>query len=249
MNIATLRAVLLSSLTIAAADAAAPTGEERVTRSGSGFAREHGADELRDPLTFEEKRTPPERVVTKPRSKPSPSGPTIASVSFGDSWVYDASTEVLFDRDGDGYYHYLRVRFDVDTSHTVRYVYAVIFLSADGSAWEELYATDDFAVWGDSDDDDYEVETELVSGYSTGQYDVLIELYDADDGVLVDEFGPNESAEFQLLPLEDSVRDGVDAGPPPDSDDDGGGGATSWLMLAGLSALALCRRRVERADR
>jgi hypothetical protein len=71
---------------------------------------------------------------------------------------------------------------------------------------------------------------------------VLIEIYDADTGELVDEYGPNESSEFSLLALEDAGRDGV---PPPPPEDHSGGGAISWLGLTGLlGALALRRRRV-----
>ena len=74
---------------------------------------------------------------------------------------------------------------------------------------------------------------------------MLIELYDADTGELVDEFGPNESPLFSVLPLEDSGRDGLVVAPPPVVVvDDSGGGAVSWLALAGLlGALALRRRR------
>ena len=129
--------------------------------------------------------------------------------TFGDSWIYDATTDIFADRDSDGYYRYLRVQFDADTIYTDAYVYAEIYLSADGTAWEHLYSTQDFPIWGSDPDDDYEVETELVSGYSTGLYDVLIELYDADTGELVDEYGPNESPLFSVLPLEDSGRDGA----------------------------------------
>jgi MYXO-CTERM domain-containing protein len=165
-----------------------------------------------------------------------------AAVSAGDSWIYDATTTAFVDRDNDGYYRYLRVRLDADTIYTYSYVYAEIYISADGNAWEHLYSTKDFAVWGTDPDDDYEVETELVSGYSTGLYDVLIELYDADTGLFLDEFGPDESPDFSLLPLEDSSRDGSLA-QPPDSHSDGGGGAVSWLTLPGLLGALLLRRR------
>jgi MYXO-CTERM domain-containing protein len=97
---------------------------------------------------------------------------------------------------------------------------------------------------GTDPDDDYEVETELVSGYSTGQYDVLIELYDADTNELVDEYGPIESVEFSLLPLEDSGRDGAVIVLPPE--DDGGGGAFSWLGVLGLLGALGLRRRLAR---
>jgi hypothetical protein len=135
------------------------------------------------------------------------------------------------------------VRLDADSLFTSSVVYAQIFVSADGNAWELLYTTKDFTVFGSDPNDDYEIETDLVSGYSAGQYDVLIELHDAADSTLLDEYGPNESPEFSQLPLEDSTRDGivVDSG---DYGGHGGGGAVSWLMLPGLlGALVLKRRR------
>jgi MYXO-CTERM domain-containing protein len=165
--------------------------------------------------------------------------------TYGDSWVYEATTDVFTDRDGDGYYRRLRVRFDVDSIFPSAWVYAEIYLSADGDSWEHLYSTRDFEVFGSDPNDDYEVETELVSGYIAGLYDVLIELYDADTGELLDEFGPNESSDFSLVPLEDSGRDGsIVVLPPISHGDESGGGAVSWLGLAGLlGALALRRRR------
>ncbi|HEU4620009.1 MAG TPA: hypothetical protein VFV10_18370, partial [Gammaproteobacteria bacterium] len=75
-----------------------------------------------------------------------------------------------------------------------------------------------------------------------GSYDVLIEIYDSDSGVLVDEFGPNESSAFSLLPLEDAASDGV--APPPVvvvSDEHGGGGSVSWAALLALAAGAALR--------
>jgi len=248
MNAATLRPLTLLWLLastgsfaaqMSAGDAAA---EDRVIRTTQGFRTERAPDELRNPFTLEESRTGANQLITKLKAR----GPDIvASTSFGDSWIYDASTELFYDLDRDGYYHYLRVQFDADTIYDNMLVYAEIYLSADGVAWEHLFTTDDFRIWGTDPDDDYEVETELVSGYSTGQYDVLIELYDANYGDLLDEFGPDESSALSLLPLEDSGRDGV--GPLPVSDSYGGGGAMSWPMLAALlaSALAVRRRRLE----
>ncbi len=245
----TFAGLLASTATLAgAADAATSTdGTERVTRASAGYAGEHAPDELRDPLSFKEATRSSAEISTKPRAPGAlPSGAAAATVSFGDSWVYDASTAVFDDYDGDGYYSYLRVRFDADTVYTTSWLYAEIYVSADGNAWELLYTTDDFAVWGSSPDDDYEVETALVSGYSTGLYDVLIDLYDADTGELVDEFGPNESSAFSLLPLEDTVRDGAGGGVVHGH---GGGGAASWLLLSGLAAALWHRRREILGDR
>ena len=78
---------------------------------------------------------------------------------------------------------------------------------------------------------------------------MLIELYDADDLDLVDEYGPNESPDFSLLPLEDSARDGAVVVLPPETHThEGGGGALSWLGVAALAgALGMRRRRTHKA--
>lgn len=243
-----MNAKLLSSLTIASLAAstaafAAPADEdtERVTSSAEGRVRDRAADELRDPSTFVVTRRAPSEIAQKPRATLGDNRVRAQAAAYGDSWVYDATTELFLDRDNDGYYHRLRVTLDADTLFTYSWIYAEIYVSADGNAWEHLYSTNDFQIWGSDPDDDYEIETDLVSGYSTALYDVLIEIYDADTGELVDEFGPNESPEFSLLPLEDSTRDGAIIVLPPDSD--GGGGALSWLALPGLLAAFLRRRR------
>ena len=248
MNASLLPSLAVASFVLGAnayAAAVATPLEERVTRTAAGLVTDHAADELRDPTSFEVVRREPSEVSVKSRVATSDKGFSSLRATYGDSWVYDATTDLFSDRDDDGYFRYLRVRFDADTIHTFTYVYAEIYLSADGTAWEHLYTTQDFSIWGTSPNDDYEVETELVSGYSTGLYDVLIELYDADTGELVDEFGPDESPDFSLLPLEDSGRDGVVVSLPPESHShEGGGGALSWLGLTGLlGALAWRRRR------
>ena len=243
MNARLLASLVAASFSLGSNVVAAQTAagaEERITRSAAGPVRDHPADELRDPTTFELLRRGPDEITVKPRD----SGKGAQHVrAFGDSWVYEATTDVFADDDADGYHRFIRVQFDVDSIFESMFVYAEIYLSADGTAWEHLYSTQDFEVFGSDPEDDYEVETELVSGYSTGLYDLLIEIYDADTGELIDEFGPNESPEMSLLPLEDSGRDGIVV-LPPDHDHDGGGGAVSWLALAGLAgALALRRRR------
>jgi MYXO-CTERM domain-containing protein len=250
MNAPLLPSLVIAGLVLGANVYTAPLAaqtEERVTRSAAGPVTEHAADELRDPTSFETIRREASEITVKPRVDASGKGFATLRATYGDSWIYDATTDLFTDRDTDGYFSYLRVRFDADSIYRSTYVYAEIYISADGTAWEHLYSTQDFVIYGSDPDDDYEVETELVSGYSTGLYDVLIELYDADTGELVDEYGPNESPEFSLLPIEDSGRDGLILLPPV-SHSDGGGGAVSWLGLAGLlGALALRRRRAATA--
>src|SRR5262245_28242350 len=204
-----MNAVTFSSLSLAgllfgasAMAAVAPSDDERVLRSAQGFAADHATDELRDPTTFTETVTSGTDVATKPRAS-GPFGPRIKAATLGTSYVYDGSTDFFSDRDRDGYYHHLRVTSDADTIFDTANLYAVVYLSADGNAWESLFTTDDFTIHGTAPDDDYEVETDLVSGYSTGLYDVLVELYDAKTEELLDSYGPNESSDFSVTPPDD----------------------------------------------
>ena len=225
--------------------------EERITRNASGPVGDHAADELRDSTSFELLRREPGDIAIKPRATTGSVKGQQKVLTNGESWIYDARTDLFGDADGDGYYRFVRVQLDADTIHTFAEIYAEIYLSADGDAWELLYSTNDFSIWGTDDDDDYEVETELVSGYPAGKYDVLVEIYDADTGEFLDDFGPEDSDLFSMQPLEDSGRDGlvvdVPVAPAPVTviHDEGGGGAISWLALAGLAgALAMRRRRL-----
>ncbi len=179
----------------------------------------------------------------------------LAAVSSGGAWFYDASTELFNDYDGDGYYHYLRVRFDVDSYFDEHWVYARLFISDDGQLWDEYHVTGDFVVNGTSPLDDFEVETELVSGFPPGQYDILIELYDADFGDFLAEFGPADSSAFSLLPLEDIYYD-EPAVVVTVNEGYGGGGSASVLFAALLAACLLARtapagypRRLQRSHR
>ena len=89
--------------------------------------------------------------------------------------------------------------------------------------------------------DDYIVETELVAGYLTGNYDILIELFDAYDGTYLASFGPDETSELALLPLEDSARDAVTTG-HTHVVVTSGGGSLSWFLLLGLLAVRMTFR-------
>lgn len=170
--------------------------------------------------------------------------PTLATAS-PDHYFYEADVVLFDDFDEDGFFTFLSVRIDADTIRDSAWVYAELYLSPDGVTWEHYHSTDDFWIGGATGDDEYYVETELVTGYPTGYYDLLIELYDADFGTFSDEFGPNQSAGMELLALEDIGRD-------PEPADvvviDGGGGAFGWAWLpALLIAGPLSKKRSRRA--
>ena len=159
-----------------------------------------------------------------------------------DFWFYAADVELFNDRDSDGFYHGIDLWFDADTWYDFAEVYAVVYLSLDGGPWNEYVATDDFVLTGTASDDDYVIVTELVSGYPSGSYDILIELYDAYDNAFLAWIGPEETSELAFLPLEDSDRDVAEI-PEVIVVRERGGGSTGGASILFLALAALARRR------
>ena len=164
----------------------------------------------------------------------------LAAHASPDHWIFEADVVLFDDLDDDGFFRFVSVRIDADTLRSSAWVYAELYLSADGVNWEHYHSTDDFSIGGETGDDEYFVETELVTGYPTDHYDLLVELYDADLLSFSDEFGPNQSDAMALLPLEDATRDPE---PVRVTVVDGGGGAFAWIFLPALLAVRLASRR------
>ena len=171
-----------------------------------------------------------------------PSSQAAAAKGSNDFWIYHADVQLFYDDDDDGYFWGIDLLFDADTYFEVADVYAALYLSHEGGPWNEYAVTEPFSIFGATSDDEYVVVTELETGYPTGSYDLLIELYDAVDGAFVAEMGPEHNPDLAFLPLEDFNRDDPDRGHHHDG---GGGGAldltTSLSVLVG--ALVSYRRR------
>ena len=176
--------------------------------------------------------------------------PTVAT-SSPDHWIYEADVELYDDFDNDGFHHFLSVRIDADSLSRSAYVFVELYLSPDGIEWEHYYSSGDFWIGGETGDDEFFVETELLSGYPKGHYDLLVELYDADFGTFSDEIGPRQSADFALLPLEDASQDlkPTQVVVVEGDEIDGGGGAISWLLIPALLAAGWQGRRRIRTQR
>lgn len=164
-----------------------------------------------------------------------------------DFWFYDAWVSLSYDQDWDGYYTDITLTFDADTYYSVADVFAVVYLSYEGGAWNEYAYTEDFTIYGELASDEYVIQTTLASGYPTGDYDILIELYDAYTGYLVADMGP-EYAQLSYLPLEDLILDTPpQAAPAVVTVSHGGGGAMGWLLLALLPLAAVKKYRLARS--
>jgi hypothetical protein len=187
-------------------------------------------------------RTQGDRVTGKSPASLSKSTVQSAQAANTDFWFYAADVELFNDHDRDGYYHGIDLLFDADTWYAFADVYAVIYLSQNGGPWNEYAVTEDFTLFGASSDDEYIIVTELLSGYPPGSYDILIELFDADNNAFLAWFGPEDTSELAFLPLEDASND-VEEIPEVVVIHRQGGGATGglFILLLGLAAIARFR--------
>lgn len=253
MRLSTGRAVIAVVLALCIAQPAAADDQEQppqaeVRESTTQFYDKGGRER-----TFLKARTKDSfdpLITTGLRQKPGPatasgktSSTTASAEAVNDFWFYYADVELFGDDDHDGYFYGLDVLFDADTYFEVADVYAVLYLSYEGGPWNEYAVTETFSIFGATSDDEYVVVTELETGYPTGSYDLLIELYDTYDGAFVADIAPEDDSGLGFLPLEDFRRD------DPHRDDHhhhGGGGAVDWLtafLLGAMLAVANLRRR------
>lgn len=253
LPITLLRPYHLASLVLGCAGLSmlgAPANADETSATATGVARSSGyvVNRQGDTAPPEMKEPDAAALTRKPRPKSATAGdyqPALA-VSAKDAYyyrVYDAYTELVYDDDGDGHYHYFKLTFDADTDHLAADVYARLYLSLEGGPWQEYFITNVFTLIGASGVDDYEVKTELVSGYPTGYYDLLIELYEAQYDEHIASFGPFESSALSLLPLEDLEHDNdFPALPGPAiSSSSGGGGNLGLVTLLCLWSIVLYR--------
>ena len=116
-------------------------------------------------------------------------------------WIYDATVTLYSDVDYDGYYHHFSVEFDADTIFEHADVYARLYLSR-GNVFQEYHTTSVFHIDGESELDSFEVDSELLSGFPSDDYEVLIELYDAYSDELVATLDGNDDADLYFITLE-----------------------------------------------
>jgi hypothetical protein len=218
--------------------------EPRVSTTSQGQGIQRGT--IGDGVTSHDELKP--LIITGSRDKSTRAGAQQAPSASGsytgartpnvEFWIYNASVELFSDLDRDGYYYGIDLTFDADTVYSEADVYVVVYLSYNFGPWNEYTSTDDFIIFGASGADSYSIETELVSGYQTGDYDILIELFDNYDGSFVASFGPEDSSELSYLPLEDAGRDA-----PPTATtviiNEGGGGSLGLIVLLALFGVAV----------
>ena len=136
---------------------------------------------------------------------------TSRSFSDGNFVIYQAYSQLIEDYDNDGYYQTFSVTFDADlitySSYDEAVVYAELYLSENGGPWQHYYTTDNFVIYGESSDDEFEVYSTLVQGFSSNHYDVLIDLYEEGYPNIIASYSSDDSNSLYALPLESSDYD------------------------------------------
>lgn len=236
LMIAGLLSFVISGVSLASPDGAAgtSTGEDR--SSVSSHTIQGGRDNpTGQNMTTEEYgalKTTGERSRSSTRAgfaKPGAGSSSSESTSF-DFWIYDADVQLFNDDDNDGYFYGVDLLFDADTIYSEADVYAVLYLSFEGGPWNEYAVTEDFTIFGSSGSDEYVLVTELMAGYPSGDYDLLIELFDAFDGAYLASYGPDETSALSFLPLEDFNRDTPVTEVVIIESHGGGGSLDGWLL-------------------
>ena len=250
----------LLALTVSGASQAAPDATDSVRSSVSRHHAKGGRD---NPVVSSESTDEYESLTTSgSRSKSNTrggfakldsgtlgSGAAITQSGSLDFWIYDADVQLFNDDDRDGFFHGIDLLFDADTIYSAAEVYAVVYLSLDFGPWNEYGITEDFWIFGASGTDEYVLVTELMSGYPTGDYDLLIELFDAVENSFLTSFGPDETSALSFLPLEDFNRDAPIDDIPIAVSHGGGGAADAWtigillLLLVVRTARKMWRHR------
>lgn len=209
--------------------------------AGTESQRQHSVREMspngNSPAATTQYQLPPfrhDKAISKSRNAVS----NKAAASINDAFFVSLDLFLDGDFDADGHYYVIDLSWDADTIFPLLDVYAVAWLSFEGGAWEEFLTTDVYTLSGDSALDVYQVETELQSGYPTGYYDILLELYDPVSGQLLAEIGPADSAVLDEIPLEDADRDAFIS-----HDDHYGGGSLGAYSIIAVAAIGYFRRR------
>ena len=153
----------------------------------------------------------------------------------GEFWIYDAWVEFYRDNDRDGYFNHFSVEFDADTEYSSAQVYARLYLGKN-EIFKEYHTTSNFDIFSDNSDDSFVVESELLKGFSSAEYEVLIELYDAYTDELVAVLDGNDDADLYLLSLESKDYEYTQVVIVNEH-----GGSLGWLSLLLLPLLLVYR--------
>jgi len=173
----------------------------------------------------------------------SKSSSDIVVSSINEFWIYESWVTLEQDIDYDGYHSTFSIEFDADTIFTRAPVYAVLYLGKN-DVYESIHVSSEFYIYSEDSTDTFTIESTLVSGYPPGEYDILLELYDADTEMLVAYTDAYDDSALAYLPLESENNEYVVEDTVVIVEEHGG--AWSLLPLCLLGGIVFVRRTVRR---
>ena len=159
--------------------------------------------------------------------------------SVNEFWIYESWVTLKQDIDYDGYHSTFSIEFDADTIFTRAPVYAVLYLGKDG-VYDAIHVSSEFYIYSEDSTDTFTIESSLVSGFPSSEYDILLELYDADTEVLVAYTDAYDDSALAYLPLESKNNEYIVEDTVVIVEEHGG--AWSLLPLFLLGGIVLIRR-------
>jgi len=169
----------------------------------------------------------------------SKSSSSIVISSVNEFWIYDSWVSLQQDLDYDGYFSTFSVEFDADTIFVDAPVYAVLYLGQNG-VYDAIHVSSEFFIYGEDSSDSFVIESTLVSGFPSFDYDVLLELYDANTEQLVAFSDGYDNAEFAFVPLESETNEYIVEDTIVIVEEYGG--SMSWMALFAIIIAAGLRR-------
>ncbi|WP_394223887.1 choice-of-anchor H family protein [Alteromonas gracilis] len=176
----------------------------------------------------------------------SKSSSDILVSSINEFWIYESWITLEQDIDYDGYHSAFSIEFDADTIFTRAPVYAVLYLGRNG-VYEAIHVSSEFYIYSEDSTDTFTIESTLLTGYPSSEYDVLLELYDADTEVLVAFTDAFDDSALSYLPLESENNEYVVEETVVVVEEHGG--TWSWLSLFMMGGVVLFRQKDKRNER
>lgn len=154
-----------------------------------------------------------------------------------DFWIYDSFVTLTVDLDYDGYYSSFTLEFDVDTVYLSAPIYAVIYTST-SDVFTPFYTTEVYNINGDNTQDAIIVENQLVTGFPSNDYELMVMIYDAETDEVVAVTDGTDDADLAILSLESENYEYVETVEVVVIEN---GGALGIGLIAGLCLLAYRR--------
>lgn len=155
--------------------------------------------------------------------------------------LYELAFSLYDDLDYDGYYTRLELSVDVDAPDDTRWIYGQLYLIDEYGHHHHVRTTQEFRVSHYNESDRYFLDIILDSGFEPQNYQIMMELYDADNHnlLLISHAPANAPAHMESLDW-DSTTEVVIV---EETHTSGSGGSLSILTWLALFLIGLSRLR------